>query len=254
MHHHRAVAAAFFTATLITGISACATSAGSTGAKASGAAASPKATESKDPLASLSADRIATEAISDTRAATSLRMTVAGTDSGQKINYAVTMAAGKGCQGTLAEPGLGSLQILEIGSSVWMLPSQTFLKKSGASDPAVLNILNGKWLRLKAGSSGFSSLASICTPSALASHLPSSSATGLAKGGITTFHAQRVLKIKDTTEAGYLYVSDTAKPELITFVEPGSGGDTVTFSDWNAPVTLTPPPASQILDGSKYGF
>ena len=52
------------------------------------------------------------------------------------------------------------------------------------------------------------------------------------------------------------YVTDTSKPELVQLSAPkgsknGSGLVTVTM---NAPVTLTAPPASQVIDGSKLGM
>ena len=188
-----------------------------------------------------------------------MRMAVTGKDSGQEIDYNMTLADGKGCEGTFAEQGMGSFKILEIGSAVWILPSETFLKKNGASDPAVLDVVNGKWLKFdKASSSGLGSLASICTASSLTSHLPAVSAgsdtAGLTKAGETTFHGERVLKITEQGEPGAIYVSDTARPDIVTFDDPSSGNGSVVLSGYDAPVTLTAPPADQVLDGSRYGF
>jgi hypothetical protein len=33
-----------------------------------------------------------------------------------------------------------------------------------------------------------------------------------------------------------------------------TGSGIMDFSDYNAPLTLTPPPANLTVDGSKYGF
>jgi hypothetical protein len=55
---------------------------------------------------------------------------------------------------------------------------------------------------------------------------------------------------------GMAYVTDTSKPELVQLSAPkgsknGSGLVTVTM---DVPVTLTAPPASQVIDGSKLGM
>jgi hypothetical protein len=55
---------------------------------------------------------------------------------------------------------------------------------------------------------------------------------------------------------GVLYVTDTSKPEIAEVVETKNTGDgigKITFSV-GAPVTLTAPPASQVLNGSAVGM
>ncbi len=52
------------------------------------------------------------------------------------------------------------------------------------------------------------------------------------------------------------YVTDASKPELVELSAPkgstgGTGMATVTLK---APATLTAPPASQVIDGSKLGL
>jgi hypothetical protein len=49
-------------------------------------------------------------------------------------------------------------------------------------------------------------------------------------------------------------VSDTAKPVIVRIIDPSADGGTFDFSDYGAVTTVTAPPASQTLDGKKYGF
>ena len=63
-----------------------------------------------------------------------------------------------------------------------------------------------------------------------------------------------MLPLKDSESVAY--VTDTSKPELVQLSAPkgaknGSGLVTVTM---NVPVTLTAPPASQVIDGTKLGM
>jgi len=60
-----------------------------------------------------------------------------------------------------------------------------------------------------------------------------------------------VLQIRATGQPGSEYVTNSASPEIVR-LDTSSG--ILDFSDYNAPLTLTPPPASETVDGSKYGF
>jgi len=66
----------------------------------------------------------------------------------------------------------------------------------------------------------------------------------------------RVLPI-EAPDGGILYVTDTSKPEIAEIVTGKNTGDDVTgkvtFSV-GAPVTLTAPSASQVLNGSAIGL
>jgi len=215
-------------------------------------AAPPSRTASADPLAGLTADQIATRALADTKDAPSLRLTGRGSDAGQSITMDVTLVRGKGCEGTLSEGKTGSFKLISNGTTVWALPDEKFYRSVGATDPAVLAILNGKYLKLKATDSGLGGMAAICSLSSLVGAF--GTPLGLSKGAPTTIGDQPVVKLFDSGDAGYVYVSDIAKPRLLELNDPGSDGGIFTFSYPATTITITPPPASEVLDGSKYGF
>ena len=204
-----------------------------------------------DPLAGLTSKQIAAKAVAGTEAAPSVRVTGSGSDSGQPVSLDMTLVRGKGCQGSLTEGKYGTFKLVYDGATVWMLPDSKFYKASGVPAAAAA-VLDGKYLKLKASGSGLGSLADVCSLPALLSQFAVDA--GTAKGVVTTLGGQRAVRITDRSSTGKAYVSDTASPELLQIDKPGSGGGQINLSYTGNPGTITPPPASQTIDGSKYGF
>jgi hypothetical protein len=65
---------------------------------------------------------------------------------------------------------------------------------------------------------------------------------------------QPALQLTDGAKPGSVYVSVSGRPQLLRVVSTGSNGGQLDFTGYGTPVTLTAPPASQTLDGAKYGF
>ncbi len=211
------------------------------------------ATAQAGPLAGLTADQIAARATADLKTVASVHITGSGTDSGQTVGMNLTLGT-RGCKGTLSIKGEGSFALLKIGKKVWIKPDKQFWKYAAGSspDPAVMQLVSGKYVEPSAkGSSGLGSLGEICNPSQFASIFGSKLA-GLVKGATTTIAGQPALQIKDTGDPDSAYVTISARPEFLR-LDAGRSGK-FDFSRYDAPLNLTPPPASQTLDGAKYGF
>jgi hypothetical protein len=235
-HGHRILSAAIALAAAGIGATACGTTGTST---------------PSSPLSGLSADQIATKAIANLKTAATVRVTGDVSGSGQTYELDLTLVQAQGCAGTMALNGTGSVKLIAIGKEVWMKPDRQFWDKVGGSNAAaVLKVLTGKYMKVKA-TSQLGSLSGFCSPSQLAGtfgHTPA----GLAKGKTAMISGQATLQIKDTGDSASLYVSETAKPQIVE-IAGGSQG-TLTFSDYNSPVTLTAPPRRETLNGAKYGF
>ncbi len=203
------------------------------------------------PLSGLSADQIATKAISNLKTAATVRVTGDVSGSGQTYDLDLMLVRSQGCAGTMALKGTGSVKLIAIGKEVWMKPDRQFWDKLGGSNAAaVLQVLGGKYLKVEA-TSQLGSLSGFCGPSQLAGsfgHTPA----GLTKGKTATIAGQATLQIKDPGDSASLYVSETAKPQIVE-IAGGSQG-TLTFSDYNSPVKLTAPTRRETLNGAKYGF
>jgi hypothetical protein len=79
----------------------------------------------------------------------------------------------------------------------------------------------------------------------------------VTRGEVTMLNGIRVLPLK-TPGGGVIYVTDTSKPEFVEVDDPLVTGTKApankTIYTIGAPVTLTPPPASQVIDGSEVNF
>jgi len=236
--------------------SAATSSAGSSSAAAAGnGAGSQSASTSADPLASLTATQVFDKALANTSAASSVHLVGSGKDSGSTITFTLDISKGTGCSGAIAEGSKGSFKLIVLGKTVWVKPDSAFWKSaagSGAS-ASVLSLLEGKYLKGTTGSSGLSSLSQICALSDLISQQPLKAAT-LTRTGTSTFGGSPVLVLTDSTTNGIADVTDQAQPLVARIIGKGSDGGAITFSNYNAPVTITAPPASEVIDGSKYGF
>ena len=199
---------------------------------------------SANPLAGMTAGQIFTQALANLKAASSVRVAGSIVSSEGATTMNLTDGPG-GCTGTLSANGAGSVGILGIGSKVWIKPDRQYLKSSGAT-AAVTNLLTGKYVST---SDQNSSLAVFCGINGITSKLGAGGT--FSKGTATTISGQRVLQITAAGQPGSEYVTNSASPEIVR-LDTGSG--ILDFSDYNAPLTLTPPPASETVDGSKYGF
>lgn len=63
-----------------------------------------------------------------------------------------------------------------------------------------------------------------------------------------------MLTKKDGAETFTFYVAKEGEPYLLKFTsEGGKEPKSAAFSDFNAPITVTVPPADQVVDPSKLG-
>jgi hypothetical protein len=257
-HNAPAIMTVTLTTVLAGGLAACGTPASSSSSRAIPPGSGPTGAStgipasSGDPLAGLSAEAIATQALANTKAAVSVRISGSGTDSGKPLTFSITLVKGKGCTGTMSEGAAGSLTLVEIGTTLWIKPTDAFWKGNTPVDPATLRILSGKYIHVKAGS-GLGAVSSLCNLGAMFSNA-ANQLKGMVKGTPATVNGQPSLQLKDTGDAVSLFVSDTATPVFVRVVDPSSGGGTIDFTDYGAVTTITAPPASQILEGGKYGF
>jgi hypothetical protein len=212
-------------------------------------------------LAGMSPDQIVQKSVANLKAASSVRISGQVVSSGQTIAVDLTDVAAKGCQGTigLAAPATsstkavsGTADIVEVDSIVYMKLSNSFFTSAGLP-ASEFSQVSGKYIKLASGSN-LASFAQLCNPSTLSTAF-SKEDTGFAKAGTATVNGQPTLAFKQPKNPsnGTVYVSEAATPQILRIAGPASQGS-IDFSDYNAPATITAPPASQIVDGSKFGL
>lgn len=245
----RAVSVAVLGAAIATSLSACGPT---TSTKSTTASSTPS--KSAGPLDGLSGGEIAQKAMVNLKQASTFHYAGTGKSSGMTIAMDITVVSGKGCEGSLTE-GKGSVMVTMIDTTVWAKADRAFWIANGISDPAVLSMVADKWIRTtKSGNLG-SSMSNLCNLNKMLDPKVVGGTTRLQKGSTSTVDGQPALQLKDTAGSGTIEVSNTAEPRLLSATDPSpTDGGTFAFTDYNAPVNLTPPPASETIDGKKYGL
>jgi hypothetical protein len=209
--------------------------------------------KSTDPLSDMSAKQVAAKAIADLRSAPSFTIRGSGPDNGQTVSLSLGYKGGTNCEGTIGLGPDGTLTITVIGGTAWVKPNATFWKTEGGSDGAQAGkLLAGKYLKAPTTSHDISQLASVCNVGQLTSQMSLPADT--AKGSFTTVGGQRVLTLTDKAKDSTMYVTDSATPRILKVVskKPGDSGQfTIAYG---IPATIAPPPASETLNGSQFGF
>jgi hypothetical protein len=212
---------------------------------AAGVAAPAVAAPAGNPLAGLTADQIAAKAYTDLQSASSVHFYGSSREDGQSVTVSLTLTQ-RGC---LAYLGLGnglSMTILQIGDSSWVKPNNAMWKSFGYTGSQLLS-LEGKWLESSASGAlpVGSGSSDTCDLKGFLSGFPP---TGWVKVKSLTVHGKRALQLfndaKKKQNQGYIDVSVSARPEIL---EVSGDGAPTYFGDYNVPVTLTPPPAKDVL-------
>jgi hypothetical protein len=242
-------------ALLVTALAVTTAACGASGGRPAGAA-SLHPTAVSDPLAGWTVQRIARQSQADTLAAPYVGVTGAASDSGHRVSFDLTMVAGHGCRGSVTEQGLGSFTLISNGKTVWVKPDAAFYRSLAAEDPQVDQaqaLLAGKYLEDPAGT-GLGSLASTCSLRGMLGDSKSATNDSFTKAGTAVIGGQRALKFASSRDRGYVYVSDRAKPEVLRIATSESGGASLSFTYYGTAPAITPPSASDVLDGRQYGF
>jgi hypothetical protein len=254
----RRAAAATLASVAILGAAAACSSAGSPAASStsattgSTASASTQAGGQGSVLDGLSADQIASRATANLKAVSSVHVKGSVKSSGQSIALDLTLGT-QGCTGTMGIKGQGSFVLLKIGKTLWIKPNDAFWKHAAGDAGAALgDLVDGKYIKPSAKDSGLASIGALCDPAKFAKSF-GGDMTGMVKGATTTIAGQPALQIKDAADSANAYVTVSAQPEFLRLASGGGEGQ-LDFTQYNAPLHLTPPPASQVLDGAKYGF
>jgi len=156
---------------------------------------------------------------------------------GSPITLDLELVSGKGGRGQISEGGL-SFNLIQVDDTAYISGSPAFYSHFGG--PAAAQLLEGKWLKAPATSGSFSSLGSLTDLNQLLNTALSDHGA-LSKGPTTTIDGQQVLSVSDASHGGTLYVATTGKPYPIEISKAGKTGGKISFSDWNAPVTLEAP-------------
>jgi hypothetical protein len=255
----RIVPAGIFGAAIVVSAAACG-SASSSGSLTSAGSRTPGGS----PLAGLTADQIVQKAVNDLAAASSVRIVGKQDSSGQDVVTDLTDVHGQGCRGTMtsaitgsASPttgaGNGTITMIELHGTAYAEFTQNYLKSMGVP-ASILTEMDGKYVKVTSTTtlSGFDPL---CNPSDWAKGLDAE-VTGFVRAGTATVDGQPALALTGPKSGadGTVFISESSTPEILSFHALAANQGSFSFSDYNARVNITAPPAADIADSNPLGI
>ncbi|MER6094952.1 hypothetical protein ABT154_03685 [Streptomyces sp. NPDC001728] len=227
-------------------------------------AAAPAVTApSPDPFAGLTADRIGDKAVTATRSATSLRMTGRLSADGQPLDIDFAVNDHDECTGVMKIKG-GTAELRKAASITYLKGDEAFWRASMTSQgmspaqiAATIELVKGRWLKISPGQAGSADLGGVCDLKSLLADLGRDEAErrGLVRGPdakVGDTPVATLVKKKAGGETTTVSVARQGKPYILKMVkkggpEPGA----LVLSDYDKPVKVVIPPASETVDLSK---
>ncbi|MFD7903370.1 hypothetical protein ACFV4G_14095 [Kitasatospora sp. NPDC059747] len=184
--------------------------------------------------------------------AASVKITGSESDSGQKMTFAVSAAAGGDCTGSFDFGDQGKAELLRSGGQTLFKEDERLLARLGG-DKAVAA---GKdhWLRIKDGDD-LQTVTTFCDLKSTPVFGDGDWYKDVVSEGTATVDGRKAAGIlatssKDGSFEGYVATDGPARPLRVESPHVGgsSDGTTMDFSDYDAPVTVSLPPADRIID------
>jgi hypothetical protein len=197
-----------------------------------GSSSSGNGVASKSPAEILAAARTAADGASAVHVSGS---TVTG---GTPIALDLSLVAGKGGMGQIAQNGL-SFKLIELEGTIYIKGSPAFYKHFAGA--AAAQLLQGKWLKAPVTNASFAGLSSLIELHKLLDAALESSDKALVSTGTNTVKGQAVVGVKDTARGETIYIATTGKPYPLAATKRGAGGGTIAFAEWDKPVVLSAP-------------
>lgn len=191
----------------------------------------------------LTADQILERAQAAAKAASWVHLS--GTQSGTRLDLTI----GKNtATGTVTEGGL-TAQLLAAGGTTYVKGDKAFW--DNASGAGSGDRLAGKWVvagpTSGAGTAGLDAFTdvgrmvdTILTPGGT-----------VTKAGVTTLGGHRVVALTDSADGTTLYVALDGPPYPVRIETAVPTTDPPSFSAWNVPATIQPPPPADVVDPAK---
>jgi hypothetical protein len=169
--------------------------------------------------------------------ASAVRVSGSTATAGTPITLDLRLVAGRGGRGRIAENGL-SFELIQLEGTIYISGSTAFYTHFAGA--AAAKLLQGKWLKAPATNSSFAGLSGLTELRKLLDAALATNNGAVVKTGTSTVNGQAAVGVKDAGN-GTLYVATTGQPYPLKITKLGGAGGTISFSEWNKPVSLTAP-------------
>jgi hypothetical protein len=223
----------------------CSSTVAGRGTLASGAA------PSSNGVASLSPPQILAKARTALENAASVHVKGLIVDQGDRIHVDIRIKRSAGGRGTLTVNGQ-TVELIRVGAKLYLRADEAFWR-SQTGNAEVGKLLGGKYLVAPATHPDFKDLAGIADLKWMSEQLANDAP--LTKGKHKNVRGTDAIGLVDSgTDGGVLYVALQGQPYPLRLEPNDTGtGESIDYLDYGKPVTLTAPPASQVIDITKLG-
>lgn len=240
---YRSTAMAIVTGVLLVGgVSACSSGGSPT------PTTSPEPTVSATPngVQDLPADQILEKTRAAASGASSVTVKADVPQEGQQVSFDLTVT-NNGAQGTFTTSQVGELQLITTPDMTYIKGDDNFNKSYGGD--AAVTLLSGKWLGVPSSDPQASSFSGFSDIKSFVESILQTDAKSFTKEGTKDIDGVPCVGIKG--DEGTLWVATVGEPFPMSVTPPEGQQGSLTLSGWNAPVTITPPPAEEVVDISQ---
>ncbi|MFE1345536.1 hypothetical protein [Streptomyces sp. NPDC058757] len=220
------------------------------------------AAPSPDPFDGLTPAQIADRAVDATRSADSLRMTGQVVSGGQDLDVDFSVDDQGSCRGRIGVDD-GEAELRRVDGVTYMKGDEAFWRISMTSQGVpenqiapVVELVQGRWLKIAPGQAGSADLDEVCDLDSLLDDLGrgGDDRAGLTRGPDREVDHTPVATLvkKESGETTTVSVAQEGKPYIRQVVR--TGGDepgSMTLSAYDRPVEVTAPPADETVDLSR---
>ena len=205
-------------------------------------------------VSSLSAKDVVSKSQAAAKDATSVHVKGTVVSEGQTVAIDMRLKKDVGAKGTVSV-GNSPVEILRVGDAAYLKASKDFWTQ--VANATVGAKLADKYVKGSTNDATFKSFLSFTDLGSMFDSIFDTSSTGLQKVDGKTLGGRKTVGIKDPNpqSGGILYVATTGKPyPLLIESESGSTDKgSITFDEWDQSLTLSEPPADQVIDISSLG-
>ncbi|MFF9338424.1 MULTISPECIES: hypothetical protein [unclassified Streptomyces] len=220
------------------------------------------AAPSPDPFDGLTPAQIADRAVDATRSADSLRMTGKVVSDGQDLDVDFSVDDKGSCQGRIGVDE-GDAELRRVDDVTYMKGDEAFWRISMTAQGVpenqiapVIELVEGRWLKIGPGQAGSADLDEVCDLDSLLDDLgrDEDARAGLTRGPDREVDRAPVATLvkKESGETTTVSVAQEGKPYIRQVVR--TGGDepgSMTLSEFDRPLEVTAPPADETVDLSR---
>ncbi|MGW6910570.1 hypothetical protein [Streptomyces sp. NPDC054940] len=202
-------------------------------------------------------EEIAEKAIDVTKGADSLRIKGSGRSDQEEIRIDFAVNKEGECAGTVGING-GTGRLIIIGDITYVNGDDAFWTKiaeeEGVDAQELINLLDGRWLKVPPGTEGAGDMTEFCDINALVQELETYVSDGVSKGREAEVDGKPAITL--TKEGGGAttdtYVATEDKPYILRVVTEGGDepGD-LTLTDYDQPVSATAPSSEDVIDAGQ---